>query len=433
MSYLVLAYNRVGLRPPERWGRQFDSPPCGEPLVLRADGVDRLGNTEVNPPLPYLPAAVGLWIGRSIGGNVGAFFGARFAQMVSFVVLVWFALRLLPWGRPFLFAVALIPASIQLSGTISADPVTNGLAFVTIAGILRLIDQTHRSGRQASSRALVGLGAVIVLFALTKPATIPIVALAAAIPTAAFGSLRRRLVAVGAPVVAAGAIGLAWSIGVVSHIRVAIFPSADSIAMASWLKAHPGGFVAGVARAWTDLHEVHRIFSELVTIVTADTYAPLQPVRLLGALVAMLVVARVADPVPRWLGSRWMGSRLDHRNTDRDTGPDTTAESGIDPETEVRPLRQRRFEIVLAIGVFIVGFVLIEVGVALSAVKPGSRIIRWVQGRYFIPFLPLVLFGAHAARGRLQSLQRVALVPIVFLVGLNLWWLSVVLRTFYSW
>lgn len=180
-TYAFLAFNRTTYVPPPHWGSQFDRYACGPPYVPRAHGASKLGNTEVNPPVPYVPALIGFNIGRALGGATWSYMGARFAQMLAYVLLVWFALRLLPWGRPFLFAVALIPAAMQLSATISADPVTNGLAFVIIAATLRLIDRSHRTGQVATWPELGAYGLAIVLFALTKPAAV-------------FGSLRRRIV-----------------------------------------------------------------------------------------------------------------------------------------------------------------------------------------------------------------------------------------------
>ena len=79
------------------------------------------------------------------------------------------------------------------------------------------------------------------------------------------------------------------------------------------------------------------------------------------------------------------------------------------------------------------GFWLIEVGVALSAIPPGTPRIIGVQGRYFIPYLPLFLL-LSASHERPDDRMRLSLsiAPVAFMVAVNLWWLSAVYRTFYA-
>ncbi|MBS1847442.1 MAG: DUF2142 domain-containing protein [Actinobacteria bacterium] len=400
-TYRTLGFIHL-MKPPAKWGWQFATVHCGPSSPLHTNGTTPIGNTEINAPLPYVPALVGYRIGRSIGGIVPAFYGARLIQMLAYVALVCWAIRLAPRGKPFLFAIGVLPAAIQTAGTISADPVSLGVAFVAAAFTLDLVDRGRR-GIPASTRTLVVYASVLVALVLCKTVNAPLVALALLVPTSVFGSMRRRLVFGAATIGAAGAIVAAWSLAVVTKTRVAIYYGADSLVSTPWIRAHPRQFAEAVYRGWVHPGELHAIVGEVVTIVTN---APIQPWWLLSAVVAAIVLPLFADGAPR----------------------EPLARRG-------RADRVLTWSIVGAIG--FVAFWLIEFGVAISADPPGARTIFYVQGRYFIPYLPLVLFLLPTRRTDGPGLRGLrvavtAVAPIVFLVGLNLWWLSVVARTFYT-
>ena len=437
-TYMLERYFRLTSPTRPHWGSQFDRFRCGRDTSPRDLGPRWGANTEVNPPVAYLPPWIGYRIGRALGGAAWAFYGARLAQLFAFVALVWFALRLLPWGRPYLAAVALLPAVIQLAGSVSADPFTNALAFVIVAATLHFIDRARRGGRRASTLELCGYGAALVAFALTKTAVIPILGVAALIPSAAFGSLRRRIAVIGPLLVVSLGLAAAWAFGVVSRITVSIFPHANSKLGAQWIRAHPWDFALSVLRAWSDPTEVRHVASEIVTVVTQDKLVAAPPVLLVVGVVAVPFVIRLANPSPGWI--RAIGARLHrtgrHEPTGIVTSPDPAAESAPAPArfSPTRTARMCHLEIVVTIAILAVGFALIEVGSAISAVPPGAREAKWVQARYFVPYLPLLLFGVPRPRPTTRRYNFwTGIVPIAVLLGANLWLVAVNLHRFWTW
>lgn len=416
------------------WGRQFDEPTCAQPEPAHRPGeASTIGNTEVNPPLAYAPAAIGFRIGQAVGGVVWGQYLARVCQLVAYLALVWLALRLLPFGRPFLAAVGLIPAAIQVASTVSADPVSAGLAFVVTAATLRFVHRAAEGGPAASRDELVGYCACVVLLAACKTAVLPIIGLALLVPTAIFGSRRRRVATLVLTLGVALAFAVTWSRAVVSHVRISMYIGADSIAMRRWILNHPVDFVLATWRGWTDAEWVHMTGSTLITSVIV----PNQPLWLVVLVLAALGVAYFGD-LPAAM-TRRLGGRDAARPS---TGADRVASSGPGSVTDERGAERRvdrRREPtarivtgVVVAGVAFAGFWLIELGVALSVTAPGSPKIIAIQGRYFLPYLPLLLFAAVGWTTGRRAVRRVAsIVPVALLVGVNAWWLSVVYRTYY--
>ena len=417
------------------WTEQFGHFGCGRSLNLRAAGHDWIANTEINPFLPYLPAWVGLRLGNALGGATWAFYGARLVQLCAYIGLVWFALRLLPWGRPFLFAVALVPAAIQTGATISADPVTTGLAFVAVSGTIRLIVHAHNHPTTPiRTWVQVAYAATLALLAGTKPAMVPIVGIGLLAPTAIFGSLQRRIAVIGGTFAIAAAGTLTWALVVVNRFKVSIGPGANSLVSGRWIRSHPSGFAMSVVRAWSDGSEVRQIFSELITVAPKDHHAPLQPVALWVLLIFSLVAVRLVDPIPIRLRRALQRADPDHRAPTVRPDEAMSAKNGDVP---FAPLwrSERGFRWLVIVAVCFAGFWLIEYGVAVSANVPQAHVVRAVQGRYFLPYLPLALIVAPRPQVPASLRRRadaVAVVVIGFLVGLNIWWLSVVAEMFYA-
>lgn len=89
-------------------------------------------------PTLYVPQALGLLAGEAIGlPRLGGFYLGRLFNLAAALALLWLALRLLPFGRAALLAVAALPVACYQAGSLSADVTINGLGFVGLALALR--------------------------------------------------------------------------------------------------------------------------------------------------------------------------------------------------------------------------------------------------------------------------------------------------------
>ena len=94
-------------------------------------------------PLLLFPQATVLrYAGRSL--NLPAllvFYLTRLAGLLSYILLVWLSIRLIPYGKWIFALLALSPMALLQAVTISADTISNGIAFLFIAGVLAIVQK----------------------------------------------------------------------------------------------------------------------------------------------------------------------------------------------------------------------------------------------------------------------------------------------------
>lgn len=100
------------------------------------------------PPLLLPQAIVMRYLGRSLGfPALTVYYAIRITGLLSFLVLAWLSVRLIPFGKWILAALAASPVAVMQAAIISTDAVSNGIAFLFIAGTLA-IAQRERIGRR---------------------------------------------------------------------------------------------------------------------------------------------------------------------------------------------------------------------------------------------------------------------------------------------
>jgi uncharacterized membrane protein len=123
---------------------------------------DSVETRSVYPPPLLLPqAAVLRWLGRS--GRLPAlpvYYACRIVGLLSYMLLAWLAVRLIPFGKWVLAILASSPVMILQASTISADAISNGIAFLFIGGTLAVAYHKDLQWKQWTSLAIL----VFVLF-----------------------------------------------------------------------------------------------------------------------------------------------------------------------------------------------------------------------------------------------------------------------------
>lgn len=140
-----------------------------------------------NGPQLKVPSALGIMLAKALGANaVLLFYFGRFANMLYAALLIIFAVRITPIGRNVFMATALLPITLQQIGSYSYDAATIGLAFLLTALLLSAIcgEGTIRV------RTLVGIAVVGCLLAPCKVIYAAILLLVFFIPKERFASNR---------------------------------------------------------------------------------------------------------------------------------------------------------------------------------------------------------------------------------------------------
>ena len=111
-------------------------------------------------PVAYIPQATGIDLGRIFSQSLGSMvIIGRIFNLAAYIFLVWLAIRIARYGKWVYAVAALFPVAIQEAASLSTDVMTIGLAFVSIAFIHSLFLQDKPiSNRQYMYIGLLGLG-----------------------------------------------------------------------------------------------------------------------------------------------------------------------------------------------------------------------------------------------------------------------------------
>lgn len=165
-------------------------------------------NTAMYPPVCYLPQALGIFVLKKLGaGPLALFYAARFCGLLFWIFGMFKVIRLMPFYRWVFVLLALLPMSVFIHMSVSADTVTNVLSFLTLAYLLKLIFQDNA----ISSKHYIFLCFLTLLLALSKLVYIPLILPALLIPTWKFGGFRRWLFHLGILFLLAFTVCVLWS------------------------------------------------------------------------------------------------------------------------------------------------------------------------------------------------------------------------------
>lgn len=292
------------------------------------------------PPAAYAAQAGGIAIGRIFSPRpIVWFYVARIVNLALFLLIVACTIRLTPdmqWG---LALLALMPMTLYQAASISADGFTIAVSFLMIAFFLHCMTGAGLLTRNQIGFMFIGTA----LLALAKPGYLPLVLLALLVPTARFGTMRRRLAAVGGVLLAATIIGVA-SIAFL-HDKVIGLPGSDSAAQLEYIGSHPFAYIAICLRC----------------IFRASQY---------GSFIGWFGWLELR--LPQWIIITYWLLLI------------------AVPLTRRRPILTRRQWAFIAVLYALLVAVIFTIQY-LSYTPVAKRSIDSVQGRYFIPFAPLLL------------------------------------------
>ena len=141
---------------------QYWQTPAGCSTSSKFTGV---GTAAANNPISYAPAFIAVALLRALGAPISViFFGGRFATLLGFYRAVLLAMRITPVGRQVFFVLGLLPVTLLLASSFSADPITISLAALSVHVDAPLLLESVSGRRDA-----VLLFVVLFALALAKP------------------------------------------------------------------------------------------------------------------------------------------------------------------------------------------------------------------------------------------------------------------------
>lgn len=125
-------------------------------------------------PISYIPQVVGFGIGKVV--NAGPYFIGmlgRLFNLVFYILLGYFAIKIMPRGKLFYLLIFLSPNMLQLATTLSADAFTNAIFLLLLAVIMK----TRLNNETVSYKHEILITILSIVISLCKISYAPLVAL----------------------------------------------------------------------------------------------------------------------------------------------------------------------------------------------------------------------------------------------------------------
>ena len=179
-------------------------------------------------PVGYLPQSFGILLGRIFSlSPILLLYLARFFNLLAFIALVFFAIRTTPALRWTMVLLGLMPLTINLAASVSADAMAIGLSFLFTAYMLRLAFSPD--AELVTRRQLGFILLLAVLLALSKPPYFLLVLLFGLIPAKKLAGRKRYLVDFAVVALVTLAVVFLWNL----LVRGAYAPRLETVAPGS--------------------------------------------------------------------------------------------------------------------------------------------------------------------------------------------------------
>lgn len=307
--------------------------------------------------IAYIFQAAFLWIGRALGLSFSnQYMLGKLANLLTYVVLMYAAIRVMPSRREEFAALALIPTQVFVASTYTYDVMLNGLFFLGFAFWLRLMRE-EKSPR--TMRYLCACGVCFCIGSLSKLVYIPILLLCLAVPAEKFPSKRLYRILRGT-VLAAAVIGCC------------------AFAVPALMKVMNNEVGVWVETRLTDVDIVRQLkvllghIPQYLWMMVQEFFNDTVEVAVGTQALANFGRMKEIDARFQWIMLVWFFWVMAVQR---------------DPQPTVLKRRYR------AVFLFVLAAitVLIETSMYLAATSVGLAKISGVQGRYFFPLLPLLL------------------------------------------
>lgn len=335
-------------------------------------------------PVVYLPQAIGITFARLLHlGYIPLIILGRFFNLLAFISLAALSVSVMPFKKELLMAVSGLPMTLHLAASFSYDAAFIGLSMLLLAWCFHLAYEK----KQVTVKDVVFLTLLLVLLEPGKIVYLPVAGICLLIPASKFQSKKHYWLSV---------------ISAVAVMVLAVF-FVNRVILSAWAVKTEGYVGWSQATGYTlqdVLHQPYHVF--MVYYETVITQFDYYMVTMLGGFLGNLDPDLTVPPV--CLALLWL----------------ILIVSSIRRENEKVFMTGRQ-------KLWILFLVFLSIGLVLASMLLGwtpkeMTYITGVQGRYFIPLLPLVLLTIFDRRlvlhmdGRKTSWYLICFVNIYALI-----------------
>jgi len=295
-------------------------------------------------PVPYIVSGFAISLGKLFNlSPIFLMYLGRLANLLAWVLLTYYAIKITPVHKWVFFMISFIPVTLFEAASLSADSFMLGLSFLVIAVFFNIALDDYK--KKINLKDIYILFIILLLLALSKQVYFILLFLVFLIPLEKFGS-RKKMIIVSAFLISSVLLitGL-WSF-LVKDLYVPIMPQISVLGQILYILGDPFRF----------------------PFVVLNTFLQL------GLSYQILFVGNfVLDiPLPVW----WIGIYLF-----------TILPVSLLDKCDVEVRFKHKL---ISFIIFIMTSILLCAFVYFSWTPVGQNTIDGIQGRYFIPVLPLL-------------------------------------------
>ena len=303
-------------------------------------------NTSLYAPVSYLPQTAGITIARLFTNNVNTiFYAGRLGGFIVSITLCILAIWLIPFGRKIIFIIMMFPMSMQEMISMAPDGFVIGLSMFLLAYVLHL----SYGERKLKLLDIFTISLVCLLLSLSKIVYVVLLFVILIIPKDKMGSARKALLIKGGIIGITFALNLIWLSISSSYLIEYYVAGVDSDAQVHYVLTHIFDYYATVVR--TTIANSNFFVQTMVGSNLGKFTIDISPI--MWIVYTILLIYEV-------LTSRELPSNI------------------------------RKYERYVFLFEFLSCVALIYTSLYVQWTPLGQNIIDGIQGRYFIPIVPLL-------------------------------------------
>ncbi len=186
-----------------------------EPTFLEEYVIEDISNIPAAyNPIQYLPSAIGIYMARLLGGSIAdIYYAGRFFNLIGYIGLVAFTLKILPYKKKSFYAIFLMPMLLALASVYSVDGIMVGVISLWIAYCLKLYEQKEKiTGKQL----FILLGVFTLIGTLKSMSYLPIALFVFMIPIRKLVKENKKYLA---PIILLGIFSVIINIGITLYLQ----------------------------------------------------------------------------------------------------------------------------------------------------------------------------------------------------------------------
>lgn len=151
-----------------------------------------LSTTSVYNPIVYMPQVVGTIIADIFTDRpLIMMYSARIFNLIFSVIILYLAIKIIPFGKRIMLLLTCIPVAASSFASMSLDAMTISIAYLLIAYILKLL---YEKEKKIKLKDKVIVGALSIVIALCKIVYLPLVGLILLLPKEKYKSRKEHII-----------------------------------------------------------------------------------------------------------------------------------------------------------------------------------------------------------------------------------------------